>query len=590
MVARGRQICQFGSTLLQDINTDWEKGPSVFPIVFAAIIGQLMTALASWRLEKDIAIGALEYLLASRSLASALLALPRLQIICIWTPAILLTWCLSPLGGQATLRAVSPSVSHTLDSAWLVHLDFNGSQPISTYANDASSFGGVIRSAYVAALAGPNSTKQGSQDAFDNLHIPMLEAQSGQADENGWYNTTAAESAVNVALIGIPFSGAEQHGNSGFIMQTSYFYLDCATAMSAWKRRNETTAYPALPLANSALRPGLKLYNNTGFIPGTSSPGPENNPLLRDITANHTWNDTSPRVIGFQTGTFGNPNGGDPSILTEAWCNMTTTFVDVRFTCYDGPRNCTVGSIRRSLQQPFPSTATYLDGENPYVAESFFRQFMDAVPPNRNRYYTPLEQYFLAPATPFHIEENSDPIGNIGPELFSQRFTQLLNTFWLVSIAPDAVTGNFSAPLVTDLVDQASFQSEWGSYGYGIRLRKGQNEISFAVLRYSTFWLSTLVIISSLLVFAGLLTAVFDICRKGPTVLDEFVNYLRHNPVAMLDVRSSTEDGVDIARRHKNVKVRLGDVRPEEDVGFLAVGTLGTGLALDKIKEKRLYS
>lgn len=125
---------------------------------------------------------------------------------------------------------------------------------------------------------------------------------------------------------------------------------------------------------------------------------------------------------------------------------------------------------------------------------------------------------------------------------------------------------------------------------YGIRTSQGQGEMSYTVLNYSGLWLIILISISLFLVCAGFVTAAFDICRKGPMVVDDFVNVLRHNPFAALDVRSSTEDGVDIARRHRNLKVRLGDIRPEEDIGYLAVGTLGTGLALEKIKENRLYS
>lgn len=561
--------------------------------MFAAIVGQLMTALASWRLEKDVAIGVLEYLLASRSLASAFLAIPRLRMLCIWTPVILLTWCLSPLGGQAALRAVLPSGSHTLQPAWLFHLDFNGSQPVATYGNAESHVGPIIKSVFVAALAGSNSTKQGSQDAFGNLHVPMLEALSGQADRDGWYDTPSAESKTNVALIGIPFSGVGSHGKSVFTMETSYFYTNCDVNISNYTLRNETTVYSALSLPNAVNQPAMELYNHTGLTPESGTYGFSDTPLLRDITANHTWNDTSPRVIGFQSRTYGPSGGGwdEGSMTTEAWCNVTTTFVDVRVTCYDGPRNCTVVSMRKSLQQPFSSTATRLDGVNAMIAKSFFRQLMDAVLRNRAPYYVPIEQYFLTPATPFHLVEGSTAIGSIGPILFSQRFSQLLNTFWLISIAPKAVTGSFSAPSLTHMIDQASLQSEGDTIEpYGIRLREGQNEFSFTVLRYSTIWLSTLIGISSLLVLAGLLTAAFDICRKSPMVLDDFVSSLRHNPYARLDVRSSTEDGVDILRRHRHVKVRLGDVRPEEDMGHLAVGTLGTGQALEKIKEKRLYS
>ena len=102
--------------------TDYTQGPSVFPIVFTAIVGQLMTSIASWRLERSVAVGLLEGLLASRSLGSAFLSLFRLRIVTIWTPAMLLTWCLSPLGGQSALRGVSSMLSPALSQTTFYHL------------------------------------------------------------------------------------------------------------------------------------------------------------------------------------------------------------------------------------------------------------------------------------------------------------------------------------------------------------------------------------------------------------------------------------------------------------------------------------
>lgn len=67
----------------------------MFPIMFAAIMGQLMTVIAAWKLERSITIGLLEYLLASRSLGSAFPSLMKLRIFNTWVPLVLSVWCLS---------------------------------------------------------------------------------------------------------------------------------------------------------------------------------------------------------------------------------------------------------------------------------------------------------------------------------------------------------------------------------------------------------------------------------------------------------------------------------------------------------------
>ena len=70
--------------------TDFKQGPSAFSIVSAAIFGQLMPALGAWKLERQVAVGLLESLLASRSLASVVISLFNLRIFTVWTPLILL--------------------------------------------------------------------------------------------------------------------------------------------------------------------------------------------------------------------------------------------------------------------------------------------------------------------------------------------------------------------------------------------------------------------------------------------------------------------------------------------------------------------
>jgi hypothetical protein len=132
--------------------------------MFTAIVGQLMTVIASWMLERSITIGRLEYLLGSRSLGSAFISLIKLRIINILVPVILVVWCLSPLGGQASLRAVSSDVSYTNSSTDFYYLDNNNNTtPINVYASAADSYNPVIDSLFVTALASSNASKNGSQ-------------------------------------------------------------------------------------------------------------------------------------------------------------------------------------------------------------------------------------------------------------------------------------------------------------------------------------------------------------------------------------------------------------------------------------------
>jgi len=81
----------------------------------------------------------------------------------------------------------------------------------------------------------------------------------------------------------------------------------------------------------------------------------------------------------------------------------------------------------------------------------------------------------------------------------------------------------------------------------------------------------------------------------GPQVLDDFTTSLRYNAYASIEQKSSIEDGVDIARRSRHVRVQLGDVRPDEEVGLVAVATVTAATddgsqTVGQLRRKRLYA
>ena len=61
----GKDVSAFGDHYLQAIR----YGPTVFPIIFAAIVARLMRSLALWKCEKGSSLGFLEQLVGSQSLA-----------------------------------------------------------------------------------------------------------------------------------------------------------------------------------------------------------------------------------------------------------------------------------------------------------------------------------------------------------------------------------------------------------------------------------------------------------------------------------------------------------------------------------------
>jgi hypothetical protein len=218
---------------------------------------------------------------------------------------------------------------------------------------------------------------------------------------------------------------------------------------------------------------------------------------------------------------------------------------------------------------------------------------MNAVPQSSHGDYTALEQFFVTPDAPFIFPDSTLPIGDVGEKLFSQRLTQLLNTYLLTSSAPYAVSGNFThSP--QDEVYSAGHSTAASAPSYGIRSTQGRVERSQTVFRCHLTWTIILVAISSLLIAAGLSTAILDSFRKGPQVLDDFTSSLRYSPYASIEQKSSIEDGIDIARRSRHLTVQLGDVRPHEEVGLVAVATKAVDFdseqAVGRLRRRRVYA
>lgn len=163
----------------------------------------------------------------------------------------------------------------------------------------------------------------------------------------------------------------------------------------------------------------------------------------------------------------------------------------------------------------------------------------------------------------------------VGDLQFSQRLTQLFNTFWLDSVAPYALTGNFISPSNAE---------------YGVTTAEGTLSRSQEVLHCDDGWLAILFLTSFVMLAAGIGTSTLDAVRCGPEVLDSFVFALRDNKYVRVALGSSMDDSADMAKRMRKAKVRFGDVNPGEDVGHVAIGTLADSETIEPLRQGRLYA
>jgi hypothetical protein len=160
--------------------------------------------------------------------------------------------------------------------------------------------------------------------------------------------------------------------------------------------------------------------------------------------------------------------------------------------------------------------------------------------------------------------------------VFSQMFTQLLNTYWLASIAPLSILDGLKIP--------------YRGHGHGFAsTTTSEWQSPRRVLDYNTTWLVVLTAGSLVMLASGIATVILNPMRRGPEVLDSFTSMLRESQYVQEETGPSTEDASEKVRRLRKARVMLGDVHPLEMTGHVAVTTRTDGEGVQPLRSGRLY-
>lgn len=649
------------------------QNPTIFPILFTLIFAKFIKALANWKLERGATVGHIQHLLGSRSLVSAVVTPMRLGTASLLVPLLIMVWAMNPLGGQLSLRVVSKETNVTTIETPFLFVD-----PSLSWDNRAvgvdegvptASLDRVIENVFTTSLLSPNSSKNGTQDIFGNIQIPLLEylMLNETTDHDGWLPTTdwdlqgvkaaivhaagispSRTRPIYASIVGLPYkanltskavdtNGTESDHNarleqvkndlfghdavniqSNFTIETSYMYANCSTKPLT---RGKVLDY-------SAEDPVGSLRSPSHFSNATRGVANNGNGFSIAYDNQHGLNSTTARNITIRSW-LGLPNNAaldnsEPvtnneqiEVISEASCTITQTYVEAMVRC-PSQNNCTVAKIRESrTADKAHSPLTALDGatfpkslitrysnllppdiddmQQQYtsaIAKTFFDFFVNATTV-KDRFFSPqnlgpLESYFARPDAPFKASEGANgassgetgqrPVTEIGDQLFSWRLSQLMNTYWLASIEPFSVISGIDLDAI-----QAGDAKPVSS-------TPGRMYVERIVLRCHMPYFAVLLVISLGLCAVGMEAAYLDATRRGPDVLDDFVNSLRHNPYVHVDTLGpSMQDGQEISRRLRNTVVKMGDVRPDDHVGYVAIGTPNERQPVQRLDPRRHY-
>jgi hypothetical protein len=223
--------------------------PSLWPILFAAVLGNAIKCFARWKAERGSRLGvsaaslecwqttdhtqSLEQLTNSQTFGSTIGTIVALRTFGLYTLCLILLWGLNPLGSQASFRGVYLKERFSdgfrnltiADSSMLsrgsdlqLGLDSNAAANLvytTAFAAIESSTQYVNRNSdafqiLIARLGGMKSVSQStSMDPWGNVKMPNLKLLTGYDAKSPerWVDVPGGELTNYVSLIGVPVSG-----------------------------------------------------------------------------------------------------------------------------------------------------------------------------------------------------------------------------------------------------------------------------------------------------------------------------------------------------------------------------------------------
>ncbi|KAF2235108.1 hypothetical protein EV356DRAFT_432773, partial [Viridothelium virens] len=529
------------SRLGRNVETFTQLGPTVFPILFAAIAGQALKNTARYVAEGGAQVGTLELLMASQTVWGTFESQVLMRKLTAVGAHLFILWALSPIGGQASLRILGKSTATITNISSLAYLP-TGMMNVEQYntasfaSGDSANEGQATNTLYNAALLAPAKDKSGSQDIWGNIRIPWIEQLNGStADSDGWMAIPAADmkSPDNfTSLVGLPVVGLPDTANaSSFSMQSAYLSLDCTEQYNA--------SYD-----------GSWWRTHLGVV----------------------WNSTG------GNGTFQQPYE-DPSVFTSFYldsgyessvyirnCSVSQIYVESYVNCTSGA--CAVTKMRPSMEYGALNPNLTVLEQNTQLY-NMFRQMGFSLDQGHQADVQPTTLYIQGLPAPYvsHGQSLPNSILDVPYDTFNVRLGSLLNTYWQLGISPQSFTGGLGSP--------EKYLSDNSTDIFVQNLFNGVPANATVFTYYEIYvcnyvWLAILIACSVVLLLTGIVGLILKAFCRSPEMMGYVASMTYDNPHMKLPPGGSALGAMERARLLRRVRVRIGDVEKNSDVGHVA--------------------
>ncbi|PMD34426.1 hypothetical protein L207DRAFT_638916 [Hyaloscypha variabilis F] len=572
---------------------------TLFPLVFAAIIGRTLAKIAAWKLEKGVRLQTLEQLTCSRTVFSSITTQFALRSYNLLGLLIVAIWFLSPLGAQAPLRILSVGFQPIITYSEVPYLTTRAQTSFAGWPNDdlfSTSLGGI----WLSCLLAPNSVKSSHLDLWGNVKIPYL---NSTPNDSSWSDSPPdLEASDYSSFLGTPLFNIPL-GNSTFYIESTYIRLNCTTAKSLDNSGRielpplvTLNAIPMVPSnppnntfaginyeSNGTIGPSWSLgVNQSNFV------GPSLIPNFDSSFSYHAPSSLPNTTIDIAPGTLLYQDNTQAISLSNSFASfeLSQEYVESKIVCNVtySVRNCSVVSQRPS-QLPHP---------DPRVTWLSFSEVFSEVSTNIPKLsgsatlgaltQDMAQKYLINPDTSWvtsfsayqSYEKGAPDVGSVPPDQLALRLGQLINAYIIGSISPFIINGN------TNITDAYIMQTQAGesieNQLYNPILTSNATISNLEEVYVCNWaWFSVFVAATAVMFLGALVGAYYDFRRNTPEILGYCSAFTRDAGYIDVPVGGNALEGSDRSRMLKDLKLRFGDVGLTKavDVGNSEMGDVG---------------
>ena len=432
-------------------------------------------------------------------------------------------------------------------------------------------------------------------DQWGNVKIPRLDELEFPAKTAGnpWVPIEEKSDRTWVSLSGLMLKDIPIHGVSSFVLESSYIDIACSDVIQI-PYINTTKSRREIDWRASFEAAQVHLNGNNMTDPFQRGPDIHYwSSFFIDTTSEaYTTYETPQNIMyGSVARTF--PSSGDAlssygngnTSLELYNCSFTSPRIEANVTC-DG-RSCKVTHMRRSVKD-------LTSPVHPPLAHEELRNLLTGMPislgsptfsvPN------PVDQYMLGSDSPLSlgIAPFAPGYSKITGANFSKRLTTYINTLWQASLSPYSIALGASAdftPVNYTARGSAVYVPSANTTAF---TRTVLDNARYSANRFHAFFLLAITVVLQACAVAGLFLKV---TTKAPDLLGYVSTMTRDNVYSSVPPGGNVMDGVERARCLADMKVKLADVRPTEDVGHIVFCNVAEQSGFDSgcLNKKKYY-